>query len=485
MRILRFCILNITLFACDGLISEAAGDDANGRAHYVESAQRNSTGQREWQDEIIYVVVIQKFFNGNHTNDIMLQRFGPDKCRYTGGFWGGDLDGIIQKLDYLSSLGVTALLLYPVVANDAGPFGKHLATGYRPKDYFGVDENFGDVRTLRRLVDQAHARKMRVILDLPLGLPGTEHPIYRNPEKAGWFGKPTPYGVKQWNAENPEVADYLIRVSKFWKKETHCDGFRLDSAQLHSLRFWKRYASELKGPMSGNNFFLLAELPLHPGKVGEFLGSTGFDSAYDFSLGITREVFGKGLNVNRLSFVLKEGKQFYPSPPDMCAQIDNYEDPEFITAAIEPREARMRLAMTLLLTLDRIPLIYSGDEIATSYRDVGSLFAPAHRALPFLKFVKSLIALRKKEPTLRRGGFIEVQSHDPVFAFLRVDRDARILVILNNSAERREVSFPLGLEQWRDCKFYDLLSARMVKAKASNTPIIVEPYNVRLLRVSK
>ena len=107
----------------------------------------------------------------------MLRRFGKDRSRYEGGFWGGDLEGVIQKLDYLTSLGVTTLLLYPVMDNDDGPFGKFLATGYRPKDYFRVDENFGDMATLRRLVERAHQRGLRVILDLPLGMPGVEHPF--------------------------------------------------------------------------------------------------------------------------------------------------------------------------------------------------------------------------------------------------------------------------------------------------------------------
>ena len=96
-----------------------------------------------------------------------------------------------MKLDDLADLGVTALFLYPVIQNDQGAIGKYLPTGYRPKDYFRVDENFGDLPALRRLVDEAHARGLRVILDLPLGMPGFEHPYVTDPDKAGWFGEPT------------------------------------------------------------------------------------------------------------------------------------------------------------------------------------------------------------------------------------------------------------------------------------------------------
>lgn len=461
---------------------ESAGAREAGNRIDGESAPPHLV--RDWQDEIIYVIVIQKWFNGNPANDYMLGRFGPDKSRYEGGLWGGDLEGIIQKLDYLSSLGVTALLLYPVVANDTMPFGKYLATGYRPRDYFHVDENFGDLDTLQRLVVGAHERKMRVILDLPLGFPGTEHAYYLDPSKSGWFGEMTGYGVRQWNAENPEVAEYLIKVSRFWKEETNCDGFRLDSAHLHSTKFWKRYVRELKASERGRDFFLLAELPIHPSKIGEFIRATGFDSAYDFSAGIGREVFGRDANVNKISFVLQEGNRFYPVPQRLCAQIDEYEDPEFIAGAMEPKEARMKLAMTYLLTLNRIPLLYSGDEVAAPYREVGGVFAPARQASSFLDFTKKLITLRRRESALRQGDLVEVKSRNPIYAYLRTQGDASILVIFNNSAERHAVKFPLGAKKWMDCDLDDLLSSRTVKTRSNAGALMVEPFGACVLRVS-
>ena len=149
---------------------------------------------RRWEDEIVYVVIIEKFFNGDPTNDFMRDRFLHDRERYQGGFWGGDLKGVIARLDDLAELGVTTLLLYPVMQNDERPVGKFLATGYRPKDYEHVDKNFGDSATLRMLVDAAHARKMQVILDMPLAMPGFEHPFVVDPAKHDWFAAPTEYG---------------------------------------------------------------------------------------------------------------------------------------------------------------------------------------------------------------------------------------------------------------------------------------------------
>src|SRR5690606_15006515 len=113
--------------------------------------------------------------NGDSTNDVMLRRFGDRKDQFEGGLWGGDLAGTIQKIDYIADLGITTLFLNPIVTNDRNDFFGFLPTGYRPRDYFDVDENFGTVVAARSLVEMSHQRGTRVVLDLPLSLCGIEH----------------------------------------------------------------------------------------------------------------------------------------------------------------------------------------------------------------------------------------------------------------------------------------------------------------------
>src|SRR5262249_19810528 len=156
--------------------------------------------------------------------------------------------------------------------------------GYRPKDYEHVDRNFGDIATLRSLVDAAHARGMRVILDMPITLPGFEHPFLADPAKKGWFGPPTRYGVPRWKAEEPQGADYLIGVCKRWKARSGCDGFRVDSAHLQPVAFWKRFVAEVKAAEPKRAFVILAELAVNPREIGRVVAASGFDGAYDFSV---------------------------------------------------------------------------------------------------------------------------------------------------------------------------------------------------------
>jgi glycosidase len=437
---------------------------------------------RRWEDEIVYVVIIAKFFNGDPANDFMRQRFFQERERYQGGYWGGDLNGVIAKLDDLTDLGVTTLLLYPVMQNDESPVGKFLPTGYRPKDYEHVDRNFGDNATLRALVDAAHARKLRVILDMPLAMPGFEHPFLVDPAKRDWFAAPTEYGARRWKVENPEVADYLIAVSKRWKERSNCDGFRLDSAHLQPVSFWRRFVTELKSAPPQKDFLLLPELTIVPRKIGEFVTEAGFDGAYDFSAMTVREVFGKDEDVGKLSFIAREARQFYPSPRTMMAPIDNYED-AFASIAKEPKTKRTKLALTYLLMLDRVPLLYAGNELGVASREVGAAFPADRHESSFLKDVKVLIALRRREPALRRGNFDEVFSRDAVYVFQRTLSDDRILVVLNGSDEPKTFAMPIGAHAWRTIQIDDLIGGGVTKAAGSEAAIHVEAFGVRIMRV--
>jgi glycosidase len=437
---------------------------------------------RQWRDEIVYVVIIEKFFDGDKANNYMKDGFFKDRGKYEGGFWGGDLKGVIDKIDDLADLGITAILLYPVMQNDEKPAGKFLPTGYRPKDYEHVDRNFGDVATLRSLINAAHKHGMRVILDMPITLPGFEHPFLADPGKKDWFGPPTEYGVPRWRVENPAVADFLIGVSKRWKERSGCDGFRIDSAHLQPVAFWKRFVSELKSGSPEGAFVILAELTINPREIGKFVTEGGFDGAYDFGVLRVRDVLGKGADVGLLSFIAREAKQFYPSPPNMLAPIDNYED-AFASIAYEPKALRTRLALAYLLTLDRVPLLYAGNELGISFREVGGAFPVDRSSARFLKEVKALVSLRKREPTLRRGDFTEVLARDSIYAFLRAKGDDRILVVLNGSDRPHEFAHSIGDRAWRDCQLEDLIAGGAVKPARSESAVKVEAFGARILRV--
>jgi alpha-amylase len=114
----------------------------------------------DWRDQVIYQIMVDRWFNGDPNNDINVEPSVPGK------FHGGDWQGVIDKLDYLEQLGVTALWISPVVKNVEEDAGFHSYHGYWAQDFLRPNAHFGDLTKLRELVDKAHDRNILVILDV-------------------------------------------------------------------------------------------------------------------------------------------------------------------------------------------------------------------------------------------------------------------------------------------------------------------------------
>jgi hypothetical protein len=224
----------------------------------------------------------------------------------------------------------------------------------------------------------------------------------------------------------------------------------------------------------------------HPGKIGELLNVTGFSSAYDFSFLATQDVIGRGAPLGKLAFVFGEAKRYYPNPSSMCAGIDNYGLRTFLSVAAEPKLERMKLALGLLLTVDRIPMLYSGDEVGCWYGDkeVGALFEPGNQNPGFRAHVQRLLALRAKERVLRRGDFQEVASTDAVYAFLRSEGERRVLVALNNSQQTAPLRCAVEGVPWRQLELRHLLGDRTIKRGDDETPVHLGPLQLRVMSVA-
>ena len=167
---------------------------------------------------------------------------------------------------------------------------------------------------------------------------------------------------------------------------------------------------------------ILPELTIIPREIGKFVSDAGFDGAYDFSVMRVRDVFGKGEDVGLLSLIAREAKQYYPEPQSMLAPIDNYED-AFALIAREPKGSRTRLALTYLLTLDRVPLLYAGDEMGIAFREVGGAFRGDRRGSPFLKGEELISHFGNASPHCAGVVFQEVLLSDSIYAFLRETGD--------------------------------------------------------------
>lgn len=227
----------------------------------------------QWVKETVwYQIFPERFNNGDINND-------PDEklpwnskiAPKPDSFYGGDLEGIIKKLDYLVDLGINGLYLTPIFK---GPSNHK----YDTSDYYEVDTDFGDKATLKILIDEAHKRNMRVMLDAVFNHIGDQSPIWQDVIKKGtqsryadWFHinhfpvvvdskitdeefsrNPsyntfafTPH-MPKWKTSNPEVQDYLISVGEYWVKEFNIDAWRLDVANEVDHHFWRKFSTRMR-----------------------------------------------------------------------------------------------------------------------------------------------------------------------------------------------------------------------------------------------
>jgi hypothetical protein len=238
-------------------------------------------GQGFGPDDVVYLLMPDRFSNGNNANDNQVKSPGLHdraKARY---YHGGDLRGVIDRLPYLADLGVTALWLNPWYDNHDRLVGREPFTdyhGYGAVDFYAVDEHLGDLTLLRELVFRAHARGMKVIQDQVANHTGPHHPWVADPPTPTWFNRlpggghlanawqtwtiVDPYAtegmrrptLEGWfanllpdlNQNDPEVRRYLIQNALWWVGVTGIDGIRQDTLPYVPRTFWQEWSAALK-----------------------------------------------------------------------------------------------------------------------------------------------------------------------------------------------------------------------------------------------
>ncbi|MFZ5825672.1 MAG: alpha-amylase family glycosyl hydrolase [Bacillota bacterium] len=397
-----------------------------------------SAPKRPYTEDIFYLIMTDRFYNGDKANDTGAEPNSPT------GIHGGDLQGVIDKLDYLKELGVTGIWLTPVVENQKG--GYH---GYWATDFYKVDENLGSMETLKRLVDEAHKREMKVFLDVVVNHTAPLHPWVNDPSKANWFHQEG--GITNWNdqkqiengklaglpdlaQENPAVKQYLIEMSKWWIDQTGVDGFRLDTVRHVPTWFWEEYTKELHAHKPG--FFLMGEAWNGDLNYLKRYLNTGLDSLVDFArLYAIQEVFARGADPSVLHATVS--RQLQETPDKVWATfIDNHDLPRFVTGSAPGGEKKQRLALAYLLTSPGMPILYYGTEVALpggddpdNRRDMKFGANPEQYA-----YTRALIKLRKENPAFTRGTYTPVSRNPKVVSFVREHEGKRFLVAINNSA---------------------------------------------------
>lgn len=458
-------------------------------------------------DDIIYLIMPDRFANGDPSNDdpaISHGLFNRQKSRY---YHGGDLQGIIDHLPYLKDLGVTALWINPVYdnvnrLNEHERYGGEGITdyhGYGAVDFYGVDEHLGTLAKFRELVDAAHRQGLKVIQDQVANHTGPYHPWVQDPPTPTWFhGTAAHHIANTWqtttlidphataelraptldgwfinilpdlNQDDQEVARYLIQNTLWWVGAAGLDGIRQDTLPYVPRRFWRDWMAAIKreypdlrvvgevfdGDPALTSFF--------QGGQTRFDGvDSGVDTVFDFPAFFNlRHAFAEGKPLRELAATTAHD-YLYPNPSLLVTFLGLHDVGRFMSDTGATAQG-LDLAFTFLMTARGIPMIYYGDEIGMrgggdpdNRRDFpGGWAGDAHNAFtaagrtPEQKViwdhVRRLAQLRAELEPLRRGPMVNLCVADQTYGYARTGTAGPVLVLMNNAPAPAEVNCDLS-----------------------------------------
>ena len=460
---------------------------------------------RPWSDDIVYFVLVDRFADGDPSNDANADRKAP------GTFHGGDLKGLTAHLDEIASLGATAIWINPLVQQIPGHVDKvgfpdWAYHGYWADDFSRLDPRFGTEADLVSLVKACHARGIKVLLDVVYNHAGYGSRYLSDAKTKGWMRNPAlgecgnddvtscVGGLPDFRTERPEVAKFLLDAQLGWARRSGIDGFRLDTVKHVSHDFWKEHRQRTRAEL-GKSFFLLGEVwggdgdVLDPWFEGDELDA-GFDFGFQGSaLGFLQ---GRGRTVAFNRYLEKRMKV---RPGHLLAHYLSDHDVPGALFQLGGDLALFRLAAVLQLTSWGIPVIYYGEEVARpggkwpdnrSDMPWGARDVLPGAGLPrdeeLRREYQKLIAIRRAHPSLSRGSHEGLATEGDLYVFARRDPQSgdAVLVAINRGSRAAAATVPAPAE-WGALPVRDLLDGSAVAQKGSSVSLTLPPKSARII----
>lgn len=453
-----------------------------------------------WGDAIIYSIMIDRFNDGDSTNNNPVVH---PELSLKANYQGGDLQGIIDKIEegYFDSLGVNTFWISPIVDNTSIAYqefppphryftGYH---GYWPVSATDVEDHFGDMQLAKKFVETAHDHGMKVLLDYIANHIHEEHPFWK--EHRYWFGVLElpdgrnnlrlfdeqrlttwfePY-MPSFDYEGSEEAlNVMTENAVWWLNETGADGFRHDAVKHVPNKFWRDLTKKIKQEIEipgGKNVYQVGETFGGIDLISSYVNNGQLSSQFNFNLyDVALPVFLNPDNsFELLDLQMQKTFSVYGVNHLMANIMDSHDKIRYMAytdgdieinsnAAIElgwtdPPKVdhpssykKLQLHMAYLLTIPGVPIIYYGDEIGMT----GAADPDNRRMMRFgkdlniyenenLKEISKLTQLRKNHSALRQGDFFTLIADDYCYAYIRSDMNERVLVILNKSDDKQKV----------------------------------------------
>jgi cyclomaltodextrinase len=456
----------------------------------------------DWvQDAVFYQIFPDRFARSERMPDLGFEPWDAPPTHH--GFKGGDLYGIVERMDYLTNLGITALYFNPIFASASNH-------RYHTYDYYKVDPLLGGNAALRLLLDEAHQRGIRVVLDgvfnhASRGFWQFHHVLengagspyvnwfYFDPERLNgnrrWGAYPDTgelralqvgegslraLGYQAWwdlpalpkfNTNTPDVRKFLFEVAEHWIR-FGIDGWRLDvPAEINDDTFWQEFRRRVKAInpeayivgeiwheaqrwLKGDQFDAVMNYMVTGALIG-FCGDSHVDMNIVNQAGDIKNRVHPDMDADWFGNEIDRLTNLY-SPEITRSQLnlfDSHDMPRFLSC-VGKDVASLQLAMLFMFTYPGAPCIFYGDEIGVT----GGHDPDCRKGFPWddtkwnrnlLNYAKAVIALRKEHISLRRGSYQRLYSEGKVFAFARKFEEKALIVILNTADTNIKSTFSI------------------------------------------
>jgi glycosidase len=457
------------------------------------------------QQDVIYLITPDRFANGDTSNDFQPEMRDKIERSNPLGRHGGDIQGIIDKLDYLQDLGVTALWINPLIENDM-TISYH---GYGATDLYRIDPRFGTNDLFCKMVDEAHKHNLKIILDHVSNHVGIEHPWMKNLPMPDWIngsidnhqlnhhGKEilrdihgdsilaqntlTGWFVSEMpdlNQKNPYLANYLIQNTLWWIEISGIDGIREDTYPYVEQDYLSRWAKTVLTVYP--KFNIVGEVWIQdPAFIAPYQqdgmltrqGNTHLPCVTDYGLfDAFGDLFYRRQSIATIYKCLSHDF-LYPNPYNLLIFIDNH-DVLRLMDVVQGDVRRFKMALQMLFTLRGIPQIYYGTEIGLrggpdhgliradfpggfSYnsRNAFTRTGRTNQENELFDFLQNLLSLRKRYPALMMGKMIHLPVIDEFYVYFRILNDEKIMIIVNNKDQQRNLDTGSFSHQFENIKF--------------------------------
>lgn len=446
-------------------------------------------------NDVLYLIMADRFSDGNPSNNTIGDSLDEFTSGDLDGRKGGDIEGIISKLDYLKELGITTLWITPMLENNMW-MSYH---GYAATNLYKIDPRFGTNELFKKLVDEAHKRDLKVILDHVSNHIGINHPWIQNLPFNDWInGKPgthlsanhnkmtfvDPYSPVEsysltqegWftdympdlNQRNQYLKNYLIQNTLWWVEYLGVDGIREDTYPYADQNYLAEWAETILYEYPDFNIvgeIWTGDAPFLAAYQGNnnFTGriNSNLPSVTDFALADALRFYLDGSKGLQAVFNTLAQDIIYSDPSNLLTFIDNHDIARGLFLAQNDVE-KFKLALTILLTTRGIPKLLYGTEIGIvgddrhgtirspfpggfvdDQRNAFELSGRTEVENDLFNYTQSLLTIRKEYKALSKGTLIHYYPTKDVYTYFRSFEDQKIMIIINDN--NFEVDYNISL----------------------------------------